>query len=83
MIQRTSIKHQITTVKVFQMQKTVDGYIQCPFYRFVYLNKDYTQKYRHISNIIRTLVGIKYFGHSDVVGASPIGAAPTTSSFVT
>ena len=42
-----------------------------------------TQKYRKISNIRRTLVGYKIVDHSDVVGASPVGAAPTTSSFST
>ena len=40
--------------------------------------------YRKTSNIIRrTLVGNKIVDHSDVVGASPVGAAPTTSSFST
>ena len=39
--------------------------------------------YRQVSNISRTLVGNKIFDYSDVVGASPIGAAPTTSSFST
>ena len=38
---------------------------------------------RKISNIRRTLVGNKIVDHSDVVGASPVGAAPTTSSFST
>ena len=33
------------------------------------------------SNISGTLVGNKLVDHSDVVGASPVGAAPTTSSF--
>ena len=36
-----------------------------------------------VSNIIRTLVGNKIVDHSDVVGASPVGAAPTTSSLST
>ena len=35
-----------------------------------------------VSNISRTLVGNKIVDHSDVVGASPVGAAPTTSSFI-
>ena len=35
--------------------------------------------YRQISNIRRTLVGNTLGDHSDVVGASPVGAAPTTS----
>ena len=39
--------------------------------------------YRQISKIRRTLVGNKFVDHSDVVGASPVGAAPTTSSFAT
>ena len=39
--------------------------------------------YRKVSNISRTLVGNKIVDHSDVVGASPVGAAPTTSSFST
>ena len=33
------------------------------------------------SNINCTLVGSKIVDHSDVVGASPVGAAPTSSSF--
>ena len=37
--------------------------------------------YHKTSNIRRTLVGNKIVYHSDVVGASPVGAAPTTSSF--
>ena len=39
--------------------------------------------YRKTSNISHTLVGNKIVDHSDVVGASPVGAAPTTSSFST
>ena len=41
------------------------------------------RNYRQVSNIRRTLVGNKIVDHSDVVGASPVGAAPTTSSFST
>ena len=39
--------------------------------------------YRKTFNIRRTLVCNKIVDHSDVVGASPVGAAPTTSSFST
>ena len=39
--------------------------------------------YRQIYNISRTLVGNNIVDHSDVVGVSPVGAAPTTSSFST
>ena len=40
-------------------------------------------QYRQVSNRRRTLVGNYIVDHSDVVGASPVGAAPTTSSFST
>ena len=39
--------------------------------------------YRKTSKISRILVGNKIIDNSDVVGASPVGAAPTTSSFST
>ena len=39
--------------------------------------------YRQVSNIRRTLVGNKIVDNSDVTGASPVGAAPTTSSLST
>ena len=38
---------------------------------------------RKTSNISRTLAGTEIIDQSDVVGASPVGAAPTTSSFST
>ena len=37
--------------------------------------------YRQIYNITCTLLGKRIVDHSDVVGVSPVGAAPTTSSF--
>ena len=39
--------------------------------------------YRKTSHISRTLVGNKIVDNSDVAGASPVGAAPITSSFST
>ena len=39
--------------------------------------------YRQVSNVSHTLVGNEIVDHSDVVGASPVGAAPTTSSLST
>ena len=42
-----------------------------------------TCDYRKVSNIRRILADNKIVDHSDVVGASPVGAAPTTSSFST
>ena len=40
-----------------------------------------TTTYRKTSNISHTLICNKIVDNSDVVGASPVGAAPTTSSF--
>ena len=48
-----------------------------------YWSLRYINTYREVSDISRTLVGNIIFDHSDVVGASPVGAAPTTSSFST
>ena len=39
--------------------------------------------YSQTSNIRHTLVGKKIVDHLDVVGALPVGGAPTTSSFST
>ena len=39
--------------------------------------------YRQVFNISRTSVGKKIVDHSDAVGVSPVGAAPTTPSFST
>ena len=47
------------------------------------LNTIKNNEYRKTSNISRTLAGNKIVDHSDVIGASPVGAAPTTSSFST
>ena len=45
--------------------------------------KSYQSIYRPTSNISSSVVGNKLVDYSDVVGASPVGAAPTTSSFPT
>ena len=50
---------------------------------FVLFQSHYERAYRQTSNISRTLVGNEIVDHSDVVGAAPVGAAPTTSSFST
>ena len=39
--------------------------------------------YRQVYTITCTWVGNEIVDHSDVVGASPVGAAPTSSSFST
>ena len=42
-------------------------------------NNSISRIYRQTFNISVTLVGNKIVDHSDEVGASPVGAAPTTS----
>ena len=50
------------------------------FNRTLYATK---YNYRQVSNIRRTLVDNYIVDYSDVVGASPVDPAPTTSSFST
>ena len=45
--------------------------------------KEHKNMYRKTPNISCILLGNKIVDHSDVVGAAPIGAAPTTSAFTT
>ena len=45
--------------------------------------EEISKTYCQTSNISGTLVGNKIVDHSDVVGVSPVGTAPTTSSFST
>ena len=56
---------------------------KCNLYIFLMpkIDSAFNRSYRQVSNISSTLVGNKIVDHSDVVGASPVGAAPTTSSF--
>ena len=49
--------------------------------QWITLSKAKESNYCRTFNISHTLVGNKIVDHSDVVGASPVGAAPTTSSF--
>ena len=41
------------------------------------------KSYRQVSNVSHTLVGNNIVNHSDVVGTSFVGAAPTTASVST
>ena len=47
------------------------------------VHKSLFDGYHQTSYTSRTLVGNKLVDHPDVVGASPVDAAPTTSSFST
>ena len=55
------------------------AFLDAPYYVWAAHYSRY--EYRQTSNINRTLVDNKIVDHSDVVGASPVGAAPTISSF--
>ena len=57
--------------------KMFSSYLKARFYF------DTQNNYRKTSGISRAFVGNKIVDNSDVVGASPVGAAPTTSSFST
>ena len=55
-----------------------------PYTQVLWLEKPYFRwEYRQVSDIRGTLVGNWIVHHSDLVGASPLSAAPTTSSFST
>ena len=71
---------------------SVQKYYQCMWVCILYFANmqsnlnilwDSKVKYRQTSNISHTLVVINIVNHSDVVGASPVGAAPITSSLST
>ena len=61
-------------VSVKQIFKKIDCIIKALYYIY---------SYHKTSNISGTLIGKKIVDNSDVVGASPVGATPTTSSFST
>ena len=49
----------------------------------VFLSISVMMNYSQTCNISHNLVGNKIIGHSDIVGASPVGTARTSSSFST
>ena len=65
--------------QMFLPPSRVDLAVDCG----IYTNTAHNKIYGQTSNISCTLVGNKLVDHSDVVGASPVGTAPTTSSFST
>ena len=73
--------YNISTHKEIRIPFTNQSFNYFMLVIHIHLNK--WDNYRQVSNIRRTLVGNYIVGHSDVVGESPVGAAPTTSSFST
>ena len=65
------------------MAQDLRGYKSTLFQAMAWYHQESSHSYRKTSNISCTLVGDKIVDNSDVVGASPVGAAPTTSSFST
>ena len=66
------------------------SYFQCvtygtrtPFWKCLVRTLLSYHNYCQTFNISCSLVGVKLLDHSDVVGTSPVGTAPTTSSFST
>ena len=70
-LKQCSLTHPVTDVYSALKSFYIMSILQLKYY------------YRKTSNIRRTLVDSKIVDHSDVVGAPPVGAAPTTSSFST
>ena len=69
-------KAHFVNLKAYHQQDIFDS---CQLWQVGYTDHTYHQT----SNIKCTLVGNKIIDHSDVVGAVPVDAAPTTSSFST
>ena len=74
-------------VRMYSMTQEIDNeFCRMQIEICIYINVTqymFHTTYRQVPNIRRTFVGNKIVDHSDVVGASPVGAAPTTSSFST
>ena len=70
----------------FDISMSFGGICYCQVFCWIYLYFQlitFKLTYRQISYIKHTLIANKIVDHSDVVGASPVGTAPTTSSFST
>ena len=77
------LSKKLKSSDAYMQQWTGSSFVQVMFCHLLGAEPLPDATYRQVSNISRTLVGNKIVDHSDVVGASPIGAAPTASSFST
>ena len=78
----------ISAINMFlaQVKLIYFKYIEYNWILYFFFKTEMSQVFetcRKTSNISRTSVGNIIVDNSDVVGASPVGAAPTTSSFST
>ena len=67
----------------YRRQTHTHGGSPCPCMRLLKRKEGGKLIYRKVSNIRRTLVGYEIVYHSNALGASPVGAAPTTSPLST
>ena len=65
------------------MKNMVTLYDMTATLHFQSIYKTSNSNYRLTSIRRHSLLGNKIVDHSDVIGASPVGAAPTTTSFTT
>ena len=80
----TTTKQSTTKACAYFLGYTVHTYVMSyPTNNNLTVCSTASSVYRKTSDISRTLVGNKIVDNSDVVGAPPVGAAPTTSSFST
>ena len=78
--------HYISLFNIRLLTDSICFFVKCmgcyiQMYAIIYALCVRVLNYRQTSNISRTLTANKIIDQSDVVGASPAGAAPTTSSF--
>ena len=80
------LKMGYCTIKLLVLNVKMRSFTQpcrAIYFQFVNDMNQLVAQYHQISNMSRTLVGNRLVGHSDVVGASPVGAAQIVSSFST
>ena len=66
-------------IYLIDLNVCASGYIGDQYRNLWNINSSINSLKLHDDYTRRTLVGNKIVDHSDVVGASPVGAAPTTS----
>ena len=88
MVDWIMLKRGSTVILFMRLYHQIDGLVQKRRYSIaialvLHLSCTNPMIYHQVSNIRCTLVGSWIVDHSDVVGASPVSAAPTTSSLST
>ena len=73
-----AVKPKVSTFMSYNITRIMES-VESKEYNF--LTPEYVHTYRKTSNISLTLVDNKIVDNSDVIGAPPVGAALTTSSF--